>query len=91
MPPVAPRLPLGKGKVKGKGKQALFRLARLRWAALEIQMRREALEIQLEALEIEIEREIETIEREVEARTRRARAEYLRSMNPWRWILIGDL
>ena len=101
-----PRLPhqskgFGKGKVKGKvkgegplcrrTKQALDRLARLRWAELEIQARREAFEIQIEALEVEIKHEIQTIEHEVEAQARWARAEYLRSMHPWRWILIGDV
>ena len=125
MPPDPPRLPhqskgFGKGKVKGKvkgegpllrrTKQALDRLARLRWAELEIQARREAFEIQIEALEVEIKHEIQTIEHqvqtievdikhemqtiehEVEAQAKWvARIETLRSMNPWRWILIGDV
>ena len=64
----------------------------MRWAELEIQSRREAFEIQIEALEVEIKHEIQTIEHEVEAQAKWvARAETLRSMNPWRWILIGDL
>jgi hypothetical protein len=88
MPPVAPRLPLGKGKVKGKGKQPKGEGGRTRGARLLERLRWEA----IERLRQSAWEDAKAIEREIEAKARaRARAEYLRSMNPWRWILMGDI